>query len=250
MGQRITSYFADGVGHVVSFLPQLISAVIILAIGWAVAVILRAVASRLLGGVHFDRLVERRVHRKATSKGSPTKGVAAVVYWLTMLVAVTMASRALGLDTLAAGLSRIIGYIPHVLVACVIVVVGAAVGRLIGDLVADMASRTLANVARGAVLALALFMALDELQVAHGIVMTTFALLLGAAAVAGAIAFGLGNRDLAAQYTRRLVRRAEDETTARDTFEAPAEPSMGEPPPPSSTYGESIIEPPPPDSRH
>ena len=248
MGQRISSYFADGVGSFVAFLPHLVSALIILAVGWGVAVLLRAIAVRLLGGVHFDRLVERRVHRKATSKGSPTKGIGAIVYWVTMLVAITMASRALGLDTLAAGLSRILGYLPHVLVACAIVIVGAAVGRLVGNLVAEVASRMVATIARGAVLVLAIFMALDELQVAHGIVMTTFSLLLGAAAVAAAVAFGFGNRELAGQYTRNWIRRAEEQPRG-DSFEAPAEPPLGAGPPVTSEPP-SIIEAPPRETQH
>lgn len=212
MGTRIGSYFADGVGRIVSFVPQLVSATVILAIGYGIAVLLRLVTRRLLHGAKFDRFVERRVHHKATSKGSPSAGVGTIAFWLVMLAAITMASQALGLDTLSAGLSRILGYVPHVLVACVIVVVGSALGRLLGDLVTDVSNRSVGKLARAAVLGLAIFMALDELKVAHGIVLMTFTLLVGAAAVAAAIAFGIGNRDLAAHYTRRWVRRVEPES--------------------------------------
>jgi hypothetical protein len=225
MGARIGSYFADGVGRIVSFIPQLVSAAIILAVGYGIAVLIRFATRRLLQGAKFDRFVERRVHHRATSKGSPSVGAGAVAFWIVMLAAFAMASRALGLDTLSAGLSRILGYIPHVLVACVIVAVGAAVGRLIGELVGEVSSRSLGNLARGAVIVLTVFMALDELKVAHGIVLTTFTLLLGAAAVAAAIAFGLGNRTLADEYTRRWVRRTELESSesklARRTEDRP-----------------------------
>lgn len=222
MGARISSYFADGLGRIVAFLPHLVSAVLILAVGYGVAVLLRMLTRRLLHGSGFDRFVERRVHAKATSKGSPSAGAGGVVFWIVMLAAITMASQALGLDTLSAGLSRILGYVPRVLVACVIVGVGAAVGRLLGNLVADVSNRSVANVARGAVIALAIFMALDELQVARGIVLTTFTLLVGAAAVAAAIAFGIGNRDLAAHYTRRWTRKLEAESP-ETTLEPPPE---------------------------
>ncbi len=226
MGARISSYFADGLGAIVGFLPHLVSAVIILLVGYGVAVLFRLLARRLLGAAGFDRFVERRVHHKVTSRGSPSNGVGVVAFWITMLVAFTMASRALGLDTLSLGLSRILGYIPHVLVACVIVGVGAALGRLLGDLIADVSNRTVANVARGAVIGLAIFMALDELQVARGIVLTAFTLLVGAVAVAFAIAFGLGNRDLAARYARRWVRRVEE----GPSLSPPSEPPLPAPP--------------------
>jgi len=236
MGARISSYFADAIGRIVAFLPHLISAVLILAVGYGVAVLLRMLTRRLLHGAGFDRLVERRVHPKATSKGSPSAGAGGVVFWIVILAAVTMAARTLELETLSAGLSRILGYVPHVLVACVIIAVGAAVGRLLGNLVADVSNRSVAGVARGAVIALAIFMALDELQVAHGIVLTTFTLLVGAAAVAAAIAFGVGNRDLAAHYTRRWTRKLEAESP-----ETALEPPRREPPP---------VEPLPPETQH
>jgi hypothetical protein len=236
MGARISAYFADAMGRIVAFLPHLVSAVLILAVGYGVAVLLRLLTRRLLHGAGFDRFVERRVHPKATRRGSPSAGAGGVVFWIIMLAAITMASRALGLETLSAGLSRILGYVPNVLVACVIVAVGAAVGRLLGNLVADVSNRSLARVARGAVIALAIFMALDELKVAHGIVLTTFTLLVGAAAVAAAIAFGLGNRDLAGDYTRRWTRRLEAESP---------ETALGPP-----TEELPTAEPPPPDARH
>ena len=231
MGERISSYFADGMGRIVGYLPHLLSAVLILAIGWGVAALLRLATRRLLHGARFDGFVERRVHRKATAKGSPSAGVGTIVFWITMLAVFTMASRALELDTLSAGLSRILRYIPHVLVACVIVAVGAAVARLLAELVADVSNRTVANIARGAVIGLAIFMALDELQVAHGIVLTTFTLLLGAAAVAAAIAFGFGNRQLAGHYTRRWMRRIDAEAPA-PPLEIPPEERIPEGPSP------------------
>jgi hypothetical protein len=236
MGARISSYFSDAMGRIVAFLPHLLSAVLILAVGYGVAVLLRMLTRRLLHGAGFDRFVERRVHPKATSRGSPSAGAGGVVFWIVLLAAITMASRALGLETLSAGLSRILRYVPHVLVACVIVAVGAAVGRLLGNLVADVSNQSVAGVARGAVIGLAIFMALDELQVAHGIVLTTFTLLVGAAAAAAAISFGLGNRDLAAHYTRRWTRKLEAESPERALEPPPEEPPPVEPLPPEARH--------------
>jgi len=89
-----------------------------------------------------------------------------------------------------------------------------AVARFLSDMVAGMTSRWVANGVRIAIAALSVFMALDQLGVAPNIVNTAFAALVGAAAVAAAIAFGVGNIDLARDYSRRLRREAEGEEAA------------------------------------
>jgi hypothetical protein len=66
-------------------------------------------------------------------------------------------------------------------------------------------------------------MALDQLGIARNIVTTAFTLILGAAALAAGLAFGLGNRELAGEYMRRWVDRAE--TARRDLGRSPARPA-------------------------
>jgi hypothetical protein len=222
MGEQIRSQFGNGVGAITAYLPHLVSAIVIVAIGVGLSLLVRAVARRLLGKTGFDRLVgrhvgavERRVH--------PSDAVASTLFWIGILVTAALTADALQLHTLAAGLKRILGYLPNALVAAVILAVGVAVARMIGGLVEDVASSTAAKVARGAIIVLAAFMALDQLGVAHNIVMTTFAVLLGAAGVALAIAFGVGNRQLAGDLTRRWVRRAEDHVGAGAADERPEE---------------------------
>ena len=62
---------------------------------------------------------------------------------------------------------------------------------------------TVAKLAKGAVITIALFMALQQVGVAEEIVTAAFTLILGAAALAVGLAFGLGNRELAGEITRR-----------------------------------------------
>jgi hypothetical protein len=83
-------------------------------------------------------------------------------------------------------------------------------GEFVRDLVAASmggvgGGMAVARLAKVAVITLAVFMALDQLQIADEIVSTAFTLLLGALALAAGLAFGLGNRDLAGEYTRRWV---------------------------------------------
>src|SRR5205814_10584541 len=120
--------------------------------------------------------------------------------------------------------SELVGYIPSVNAAIVIIIVGIVLGRLVSGLIMASAGAvqggpTLPRVERWSVVILAVFMALQELGIATDIVTTAFAILFGAIALAMALAFGLGNRELAGEVTREWYeqyRRERDEALARE----------------------------------
>ncbi len=223
MGQRVEDYFADAVGRVAGFLPNLLSAIIILVVGYLLSRLAGTLVRSLLARAGFDRFVARRFTQRrvvvtetpeveaTVGKRTPSSLVGSLTFWLGLLVTLSMASRSLGLTSLSSGLDRILGFIPHVLVAAIIVAAAAAVGDLLANLIGDLAHGWLAKASRTAVMVLAVFMALDELGIATRVVVITFSVLLGAAAVAASIAFGIGNIPLARDYTRRWLERAEEE---------------------------------------
>ena len=103
--------------------------------------------------------------------------------------------------------------------------VGSVLGGFVGGLIMASAGGlhggpTLARVGKGGVIVLAVFMALQELGVASEIVTTAFALLFGAISLALALAFGLGNRDLAGEITREWWNRYRAEREAIDRDQA------------------------------
>lgn len=208
MGEQIGNYVAAGLGQIVAFLPHLVSAAIILIVGYALSRLVGSVVSRLLGRAHFDGYIARRLHSKASSPGRPaSRTVGSAVFWLGMLVTLSLTTRALNLATLSNGLDRILGYVPRVVVAAFIVGIAIAVANVLADLISDVSSRWVARGARVGIITLSVFMALDELGIARNIVMMVFAAVMGAAAVAAAVAFGIGNIDAARDFTRRLERR-------------------------------------------
>lgn len=154
-----------------------------------------------------------------------------VVFWVGMLVTLSLTSHALALTALSNGIDRIVAFLPHLLIAAVLVGIGVAVGNLCARLIEESTSapRVLAQSVRVAVVVLASLMALDQIGVARGIVMTVLVALLGSVAIAAAIAFGVGNRQLAGDYTQRWVRRAEEARRERERVRRAAEPPPGEP---------------------
>ena len=222
---------------IVHFLPDLLAAILILVVGWFVAKLLEKGTDALLERVRFDRAVARggvegALQRTGTQL-DPSSVVAKLVFWIVLLVAILMAANALGLTAVAAMFEQLVTYIPNVIVAVLILTLGMVIGEFVRDLVAASVGSVeggmlLARIAKVAVITLAVFMALDQLQVAQDIVATAFTLLLGAIALAAGLAFGLGNRDLAGEYTRRWVGRGAEK--ARRMREA-ASRSGGEPRP-------------------
>jgi hypothetical protein len=216
--QQLQNYFYSAVGQVAGFLPNLLSALLIFAVGYLVSRGLAALVRKGLARTRFDTMVAKRLHPSISTERKPASSSAGTaVFGLGMLVTLSLTAQALRLDTLARGINEVLAYVPRVLVAALIVGIALAVARFLSDMVAGMTSRWVANGVRVAIIALSVFMALDQLGVARNIVSTAFAALVGAAAVAAAIAFGVGNIDLARDYSRRFRREAESEAdeTAR-----------------------------------
>jgi hypothetical protein len=121
-------------------------------------------------------------------------------------------------------MGTLVSYIPSVIAAIVIILVGIVIGGFVEGFIAASAGavrggRSLARIGRASVILLSIFMALQELGIATEIVTTAFAILFGAFGLALALAFGLGNRDLAGEVTREWYeryKRERAETLARE----------------------------------
>jgi hypothetical protein len=206
----ITHMLGDAFGRAVAFLPNVLAALVILAVGLFVAKIVERVTRRFLMAVGLDR---RPAARKLLGPGTslerlPPAG-GRIVYWVLALVTVGLAVDALHLAWLSAGVARMLAYLPNVLAAGAIAVAGYVAGNFFYGRLnrGEAASLLWARLTRGAIFALAAFMALQELRIATAIVTIAFTVALAAMAVAGALAFGLGNRELAGRVTREWYER-------------------------------------------
>ncbi|MGH7719812.1 MAG: mechanosensitive ion channel family protein [Gemmatimonadaceae bacterium] len=222
-GDRLRDSFLE----MAEYLPALLGALVILFAGYLLAKLLEKGTERFLSRIGFNRWLERggvlEAVERAGWRRSPARVFANIIFWFVMFAVILTAANALGLEALAEVFRELVGYVPSVIAAIVIVVVGIVLGEFTGGLIMASAGgipggATLARVGRGGVVVLAIFMALQQLGVATEIVTTAFAIIFGAIALALALAFGLGNRELAGEVTRgwydRL--RAEREAIARD----------------------------------
>jgi hypothetical protein len=188
------------------FLPKLIGFIIVLAIGWIIAKLVKTAVTKLLQNVGLDKALHsgssgQYVDRIAPDT-SPARLIGSLAFWFILLGALAVAVSQLGIAALDNFVAAIGAYLPNVIAAVLIFVVAGAIAAAISGLVARTMGDTptgkvVGSVVPVLVMAIATFMILNQLQIAKEIVTITYAALLGAAALAMALAFGLGGRDLA-----------------------------------------------------
>ena len=217
----------DSFAQLAEIIPALAGALIILFAGYLLAKLLEKGAERLLRKVRLNQWLERggvlEAVERTGSHFNPTRVIGKLLFWCVMFAVIMVAANALGMESLASVFAELVGYIPSLMSAIVILIVGIVLGRFTGGLIMASAGGvqggpTLARVGRWMVVVLAVFMALQELGIASDIVTTAFAILFGAVALALALSFGLGNRDLAGEVTREWYARyrAERDAIARE----------------------------------
>ena len=217
-----------------AFVPSLFAAAVVFAVGFFVAKLAQRGVNSVLRRVHLNDVLKRGGIPAKDHLGSPvnpTRVVANLVFWFVLFTAMLVAADALGIDYLGQVFSELVSYVPSVIAAIVIVILGLVLGDFVAALILASTPQleggpTLARFGKGGVVLLAVFMSLQELGVATDIVTTAFAIIFGAVALALALAFGLGNRELAGEVTRgwyqrfRAERDAIDRSNASDDEEA------------------------------
>lgn len=225
------------------FLPSLFGAGLVLLVGFVLAKLVQKGFARVLRRIRLNDLLRKvgvlSAVDSAAAHFNPSRILAHLAFWVVMFTAMLIAANALGIDSLAPVFSELVGYVPSVIAAIVIVILGIVLGDFVGGLI--MASThalhggpTLARVGKAGVVMLAVFMSLQELGVATNIVTTAFAIIFGAVALAAALSFGLGTRELAGEIARNWYNRYKAERDALEKEVATEEAAEGLSDPPAS----------------
>jgi uncharacterized membrane protein YbaN (DUF454 family) len=229
--------FRVALGQILAILPGLILAFVILLAGFLVARTLERLVDGLLERAQFDREAAKWGVAEAAERsgaGRPAQIVGKLLFWFVMLAVILLASSALGVENIGDLFANLVGYIPSVFAAIIVVVLGIILGEFVRALILASGGgmegmSLLARTAKAVVVLISVFMALQQVGVAADIVTTAFTLILGAAALAVALAFGIGNTALAGDIVRRWYeagrvrwgRRATDRTASAPTPPAP-----------------------------
>ena len=195
-----------GLDSFFGFLPKLLGFLIVLAIGWIIAKVVKGVVTKLLEKVGVDRALHsgstgQYVNRVAPDV-RPSSLIGSLAFWFLFLGALAIAVSQLGIAALDNFVAAIGAYIPNIVAAVLIFVIAGAVAAAVGGLVARTMGDTptgkvVGSVVPVLVMAIATFMILNQLKIASEIVTITYAALIGGVFLAMALAFGLGGREVA-----------------------------------------------------
>jgi small-conductance mechanosensitive channel len=213
--QAVLGPLQQGLSTFLEYIPQLIGAILILVIGYVVARILQAVVARLLKAIGFDRWMEhgdiKQFFDRAQTQETPATVLGRLVFWFVFIIAITMAADALGIRQVSAVLSQLIAYIPSIIAAILILVLAALLANFLAGIVRGATgSDLLSNIARYAIIIYAAFAAITELGIAVQLTAPTFLIILGAVALAAAIAFGFGAQGVAKDIVEKAYERRDE----------------------------------------
>ena len=197
-----------------AFLPKLLLALLVVAIGWLIAKAVRFATERALRAINFNVLTERagtdNFLHQAGMRGDTTTLFGLVAFWLVILASLIIAFNGMGLTYITDLLGRVVIFVPKLLIAMLVMVFGAYSARFVGNAAQNYCqdaqipdAEMLGRLVRYAIMLFVIMIALSQVEVGGDIVQRTFLIILAGLMLAIALAFGLGGKDWAASLLQR-----------------------------------------------
>lgn len=219
-GTAIMSSVAAALALLLSGIPKIVGFLIILIIGWLIASAIATAVTAILRAVKFNEMAQRAgLSGFVQNMGVHTDAagfLATVAKWFVRLIVLITAFDALGLPAVSQVLEQLLLWLPNLVVALVVIVIGGLAADALASLVRGTTAESglgnpdlLATVARIAVWAFAIVIAVNQIGVAATLVNTLFMAVVGGLALALGLAFGLGGRETAADIVRGWYERGQ-----------------------------------------
>ncbi|MDP8234149.1 MAG: hypothetical protein P9M06_05055 [Candidatus Saelkia tenebricola] len=194
----------------VNFIPTLLSALAVLIIGWFVAKAIQKIVAKVFSWIRLDMLSDKSGLSSLLSKGGIkhtfSQLLGALLYWFVMLLVFISALNILNLNVIAQLMDKIIFYIPNVVAAIFVFVVGMYLASFLAGIVKTamrgvgvQESHFLGNLTRTVVILFALIISLQQLRIQAGILSFALQIVLASVGLAIGLAFGIGGKDFAAK---------------------------------------------------
>jgi hypothetical protein len=204
---------------VMSFLPQLAVAILVLIIGWIIGGVVAGMVRRVLKLVHLDTALDKagvdELSKKAGFAFKPAHFVGSLVKWFIIIAFAVVSFDILGLQAVTSFMRDVVlGYLPNVFAAVLILFAAMLIANVsqktvAGALRASGSSRAdmFSHVAYYLVTAFGTLAALNQLQIADELVQTLFMGIVFALSLGLGLAFGLGGKDTAARYLDEITKK-------------------------------------------
>jgi mechanosensitive ion channel-like protein len=219
-GEAFRASLVGALNTFLSAIPRIIGFLVVLVIGWIIASLLARGVKALLHAVRFNDLARRSGFagfvQKMGVRDDSSGVIANIVKWFVRLITLVVAFDTLGLPAVSNVLQQLLLWLPNLVVALVVLVIGGLAASGLSQLVRGASSEAgftnpemLATVTRVAVWGFTIVVAVNQLGIATTLISTLLIGLVGAFTIAFGLAFGLGGRDRAAQVLDTIGRNAE-----------------------------------------
>ncbi len=200
--------FSNLIGGVIEFTPRILTTIIILVVGWFVSKVIQRIVQRLAERFGLNQAIEKTGLADGLSqaqiKQTPADMLGLFVFWLIFLNFLLMGFESLGLSAAVAQLQAIIAYLPRLLSAIFVFIIGALLAQFIGRLTqAGVASmgvefhQIIGQAIRAVLMVVTAIVAVEQLGLDVTVLTNIFTNLIAIIAAGLALAFGLGGRDVA-----------------------------------------------------
>lgn len=202
------------------YLPKVFAALILLVLALVIAKLAQTVVERLLRLVRFDKLVKNKQVEKGLNTAEISVDFIAIAgriaFWVVIIIFAITIVDVLELDALRDVIRNLLGYLPNVLAAAIVLTVAVAGGRLLRDVFKASLNRmridfahTIATVSYYVIILFGAVMAIDQLGFDTTILAANITVIVAGVVLALSLAFGLGGRDLAGRVLENAYKNAE-----------------------------------------
>ena len=217
---KVSDSLQKGIDTFFSFVPNLIAFLVILIVGYFIAKIVSKIIQKVAEKAGLDKALHESAAKQYVDRvspdASPSAAIGKVFFYIIFVFVLTAAIGALKIPAVTTFMNQVLAYLPNVIAAIVIFVVAAAiagavaagVAKLLGD---TPTGKVVATAIPSLVMLIAVFMILNQLKIAPEIVQITYTALLFTVALASALAFGLGGREVAGQMLGDAYRKGQEQ---------------------------------------
>ncbi len=220
-GDALLTSLTTALALLLGGIPKILGFLVILLIGWFIASAIAAAVAALLRAVRFNDLARRSGFAGFVEQMGIRQDAAGVLAdvakWFVRLIVLVTAFDALGLPAVSQVLQQFLLWLPNLVVALVVLVLAGLVANALGGLVRGATAEAglgspdlLASVARAAIWAFAIVIAVNQVGIATALVNTLFMAAVGGLALALGLAFGLGGRETAGQIVTGWYQKGQE----------------------------------------
>jgi hypothetical protein len=218
---------------IIALIPSLVGALFIVLVGWLLARILKTALIKLLVAVRLEKFSERSGLSRFLSRGDIKHSLAEILgtvfFWVILLFFIYVATDVLHLTLIRDVINRIITFIPSLIAAVLIIIVGVLLSSFFKGLVKVAATsyalthrELIGRMVQYLIIFFSVAVALEQLGIATHILVNSVLIIVGAMAFGLALAFGLGSKDIVGRIVNKMLESEGAPGEGSDTASTPS----------------------------